>query len=249
MTRCTPLPVSPLRYAGSVDTERLALAGLHLGDPAEVQCGAAHHLDVVVALADRALGGLATDGERLEQEVVEVGAVVEPLAELVGLGLERVVGQRADLGFEGVDVGHHALQRLDLLAFTGAEDAIEDSHAAVHPTGATRPDGSGDERRSSRRGTAAVGAAAGAAGRCGGDRVQPRLDDAGVTQRSRRGAQRGPGGDDVVDDDDPTSVEARTGDELGAVEPLDARSGRSGCTVGPDRTSSRRHGTPSWRAT
>ena len=66
--------------------ERLALAGLHLGDPAEVQGGAAHELHVVVALADGALGGLARDRERLDQEVVEVLAVVEPLAELGGLG-------------------------------------------------------------------------------------------------------------------------------------------------------------------
>ena len=32
--------------------ERLALTGLHLGDPAEVQRRTAHELDVVVALAD-----------------------------------------------------------------------------------------------------------------------------------------------------------------------------------------------------
>ncbi len=76
-----------------MDDERLALTGLHLGDPAEVQGGAAHHLDVVVALADDAVGGLAGDGERLDQEVVEGGTVVEALAELAGLGLQVVVGQ------------------------------------------------------------------------------------------------------------------------------------------------------------
>ena len=67
--------------------ERLAFAGLHLGDPAEVQRGAAHELHVEVALADRALGRLAGDGERLDQEVVEVLAVVETLTELGGLRL------------------------------------------------------------------------------------------------------------------------------------------------------------------
>ena len=51
--------------------QRLALTGLHLGDVAEVQRGAAHELHVVVALAERAPRGLADDGERLGQQVVE----------------------------------------------------------------------------------------------------------------------------------------------------------------------------------
>ena len=79
----------PVEVDGQRRHEGLALAGLHLGDPAEVQGGAAHQLHVVVALADDALGGLADDGERLDQQVVEVLAVVEPLAELGGLGLQR----------------------------------------------------------------------------------------------------------------------------------------------------------------
>ena len=57
--------------------EGLALARLHLGDPAEVQGGAAHELHVVVALADDPVGRLADDGEGLDQQVVEVLA---PLA-------------------------------------------------------------------------------------------------------------------------------------------------------------------------
>ena len=73
--------------------EGLALAGLHLGDPPEVQRGAAHQLHVVVALADGASRRLADRGERLDQQVVELLAVVEPLAELTGLGLEVVVGR------------------------------------------------------------------------------------------------------------------------------------------------------------
>ena len=34
-----------------------------------------------------------------------------------------------------VDVGNQALQGLQLLAFTGSEDAIEDAHAGAQPTG------------------------------------------------------------------------------------------------------------------
>ena len=49
----------------------LALTGLHLGDVAQVQRGAAHELHAVVPLAQRAGGGLADDGERLGQQLVE----------------------------------------------------------------------------------------------------------------------------------------------------------------------------------
>jgi len=47
--------------------ERLALAGFHLRDPAEVQRGPAHDLDVVVALADLALRRFADRRKGLAQ--------------------------------------------------------------------------------------------------------------------------------------------------------------------------------------
>ena len=51
--------------------ERLALAGLHLRDPAEVERGAAHDLHVEVTLAEHPPAGLAHDRERLGEELVE----------------------------------------------------------------------------------------------------------------------------------------------------------------------------------
>ena len=51
--------------------QRLAFAGLHLGDVALVQHHAADQLDVEMALAERALGGLAHGGEGRDQKVVE----------------------------------------------------------------------------------------------------------------------------------------------------------------------------------
>ena len=51
--------------------QRLALAGLHLGDLALVQHHAADELHVEVALAERALGGFAHGGEGGNEEVVE----------------------------------------------------------------------------------------------------------------------------------------------------------------------------------
>ncbi len=54
-------------------------------------------------------GGLAHDGEGFGQQVVERGAAGQALAELVGLGPERVVGQRLHGRLERVDLGHPAL--------------------------------------------------------------------------------------------------------------------------------------------
>ncbi len=88
-----------------------------------------------MALADHPLACLADDREGLDEQVVEVLAVVEPLAELAGLGPQRVVGQRLELGLEGVDVGDQGLQGLELAALTRAEDLVEDAHAASEATG------------------------------------------------------------------------------------------------------------------
>ena len=83
-------PVEVHRHGGD---ERLALAGLHLGDVAVVEDDAAQHLDVEGPHAEGALGGLAGDGERLEQEVVEQLAVLVALAELGGLGAQLLVAE------------------------------------------------------------------------------------------------------------------------------------------------------------
>ena len=121
----------PVEVHGQGRHEGLALAGLHLGDPAEVQRGAAHQLDVVVALADGAPGALADDGERLDQQVVERLPVVEPLTELTRLGLQRVVGELLDLRLERVDVGNESGEGLDLAPFAGAQQLVEYTHEAV----------------------------------------------------------------------------------------------------------------------
>jgi hypothetical protein len=55
--------------------ERLAFAGAHFGDLAVVQRHSADQLDVEVAHLQRALAGLAHDGERLGQQIVERLAV------------------------------------------------------------------------------------------------------------------------------------------------------------------------------
>ena len=77
--------------------QRLAFAGLHLGDAAFVQDHAADQLHVEMALAERALGGLAAGRERRHQDVVERLAVGELLAELVGARPQRFIGEPLQL--------------------------------------------------------------------------------------------------------------------------------------------------------
>ena len=68
--------------------QRLALAGLHLGDVAVVEHDAAHDLHVEGPHAERAPGALARHRERLEEQVVEQLAVLVALAELGRLGAQ-----------------------------------------------------------------------------------------------------------------------------------------------------------------
>ena len=94
VTRCTPRPGERVEVRRQRRDERLALAGLHLGDPAEVQRGAAHELHVEVALAEHPAPGLAHGRERLGQQVVQhVGD--ELLAVLGVLALEPGPGRPA----------------------------------------------------------------------------------------------------------------------------------------------------------
>ena len=83
--------------------QRLAFAGLHLGNLAVVQHHAADHLHVEMALAERALGGLAHGGESRHQDVVERLAVGELLLEFVGARAQRLVGELFELGLQRID--------------------------------------------------------------------------------------------------------------------------------------------------
>ena len=107
--------------------QRLALAGLHLGDPAAVQHDAADELDVEMAHVEHAPAGLANDGEGLGQQVLERRAVREPLPELGGPGAELLVGKPLNLGFFGVDLGHERTNPLQLAIVRGADDFGEES--------------------------------------------------------------------------------------------------------------------------
>ncbi len=122
-----------------VDGERgnqgLAFAGLHLGDVALVQHHAADQLDVEMALAERALGGLADGGEGRHQEIVERLALGDLRLELGGPGLQRLVRQRRDLRLQGVDGADPGLITLDPPVVGGAEELAGEraDHAEILP--------------------------------------------------------------------------------------------------------------------
>ena len=101
--------------------QRLAFAGLHLGDIALVQHHAADQLHVEMALAERALGRLAHGGEGRNQDVVERLAVGELLAKFRRARLQRFVRKRNKLGLERIDGIDTALVSLDPAVICGTE--------------------------------------------------------------------------------------------------------------------------------
>ena len=131
---------------GQRGDERLALTGLHLRDPAEVQGGAAHDLDVEVALAEHPLGGLADRGERLGEQLVEVLAVGRRA------GGTRRSARRAPrrsalhLRLERGDLGNDRLEELELAPLADVEDLLEETHCA-ESTGAPPVPGRGNAER------------------------------------------------------------------------------------------------------
>jgi hypothetical protein len=106
----------------------LALTGLHLGDVAEVQRRATHHLDVVVSLAEHPLGGFAGRRERLGQEVVERLALLVTLLVLIGQLTQLGVGQLGVIVLDRVDGGGDRGQATQNASLAGAEDLFEDRH-------------------------------------------------------------------------------------------------------------------------
>ena len=74
---------------------------------------------------------LADGRERLEKELLEGLAVLEPLPELHRLGPELVVGERLELGLDRGDVGRLLGQPLHAAALADAKDFLEVSRAAA----------------------------------------------------------------------------------------------------------------------
>jgi len=117
--------------------EGLALTGLHLGDVAVVQRGAAEDLDVVGPLEQDPVGRLAHDREGLDldleqrhRELVLGGVLGQTGTELVGLGPQLVVGEFLHLRFAFVDGVDDALELFGLAALPSTEDLVEHGHGS-----------------------------------------------------------------------------------------------------------------------
>ena len=83
-----------VQIRGEGRDQRLAFAGLHLGDRAAVEHRAAHQLDVEVPHVQHAASGLADHGERLRLQVGERLAFGQPLAEFGRLGAKLLIRER-----------------------------------------------------------------------------------------------------------------------------------------------------------
>ena len=67
-----------------------------------------------------------------------IAGPVEAGAELAGERAELVVGAALHLGLERADVGDDRLEELELAAFAGVEELLEDAHDGGQSTGAPR---------------------------------------------------------------------------------------------------------------
>ncbi len=75
-----------VQVAGQGRNQRFAFAGLHFGDPAFVENDAANQLNVEVAHVENAPARFSRHCERLDQDVVQFGAVRDSLLEIDRFG-------------------------------------------------------------------------------------------------------------------------------------------------------------------
>ena len=108
--------------------ERLALPRFHLGDPAEVQRRAAHHLDVEVTLTKDPLPSLADGRERLREEVVEVLTLLQATPVDASERLEFRVRPDLHLALERRHLGRDRLEELDLATFARVQQLRKKTH-------------------------------------------------------------------------------------------------------------------------
>ena len=110
-----------VQVGGQRRDQRLALAGLHLGDLAAVQHDAADELDVEVAHLENAPAGFPNRRERLHEQIVERLALLDPLAKGGGPVPELRVGETAHGVLAVVDRGDERPHALEVAGVLGAE--------------------------------------------------------------------------------------------------------------------------------
>ncbi len=101
--------------------EGLAFAGFHLGDHAPVQNDPAHQLNIEMALAERAFGGLAHGRKSLDEKFVEFAPLFELGAEAGGLRAQFLIRKRREARLGVVDEVDERMQAFDVAVVGGTE--------------------------------------------------------------------------------------------------------------------------------
>ena len=127
MTTWTGLPASELRNTARVAVSVLPSPVFISAIEPVVQNHATDQLDVEMALAEVPPRGLAAEGERLREQVVERLPVAGPLSELIRLGADLGVLEQLHLGLDPIDRGHPPLVLLELAPLAQAQGAVYQS--------------------------------------------------------------------------------------------------------------------------
>ena len=119
------------REGVKIGGEGLALAGLHLGDPALMQDDAADYLHGEVLQPEHAPRSLTAGGKRLGENIVKGLSVCKSLLEFGGLCLQFGVGQFGKLLIEGEHPVAKRTDTLDLFGGIVAEDFCQKTHVCT----------------------------------------------------------------------------------------------------------------------
>jgi hypothetical protein len=94
-----------------------ALAGLHLSDVAQVERGAAHHLDIEVPLVQDPVACFAYGCEGLRQQRLERLALVEARPQVAGLATQLLVTHCDKVVFDRIHLFGDVRELLEKFAF------------------------------------------------------------------------------------------------------------------------------------
>ena len=105
--------------------ESFALAGLHLGNIAEMKRRATHELHVEMTHSEGALGCFTHGGKRFRQQVFQRLTVRVALAKLYGLLLQILVTEFAEVVFQVIDRLRVSVQSSKDSTLADAEDLLK----------------------------------------------------------------------------------------------------------------------------
>jgi hypothetical protein len=91
-----------------------------------MQHDAADELDVEVPHVERAAAGLADNGERFDEQIVDRLAIGDALTELYGLSAQLLVGEGLDFRFSGADFADERSQPLQFAVVRRTDDFCEE---------------------------------------------------------------------------------------------------------------------------